>query len=127
MSDYKQKSDAEYQRWIDSKTRIINEMEDFKMSNKEKVEPKIIRRREVINDVNECLSEVKNEIDSTLSKLNDFVKLTDEELTQKGITTSIAKQMLNRLVRMSIEGRSLYYLIRNGNFDDDDEFKFLKY
>lgn len=124
MSDYKQKSDAEYQKWVDSLTSKINLMEDFKMTKKEKVEPKVIRRREVINDVKECLSEVKNEIDSTLNKLNEFTKLTDEELTQKGITTSIARQMLNRLVRMSIEARSLYYLIRNGNFDDNDDFKF---
>lgn len=125
MQNYKQKSDAEYQKWVDSLTSKINLMEDFKMSNKEKVEPKVIRRREVINDVNECLNEVKNEVSDVLNKLNDFVKLTDEELTQRGITTSIARQMLNRLVRMSIEGRSLYYLIRNGNLDDDDDdFKF---
>lgn len=125
MSDYKQKSDAEYQRWIDSKTRLINEMEDFKMKNKEKIEPKVIRRREVINNVNECLSEVKNEVSYVLNKLNDFTKLTDEELTNRGITTSIARQMLNRLVRMSIEARSLYYLIRNGNTNsDDDDFNF---
>lgn len=125
MSDYKRKSDTEYQKWIDSLTSKINLMEDFKMSNKEKVEPKVIRRREVINDVKECMSVVKNEIDSTLNKLNDFVKLTDEELTQRGITTSIAKQMLNRLVRMSIEGRSLYYLIgQDHTKSDDDDFKF---
>lgn len=124
MSNFKQKSDAEYQKWVDSLTSKINEMEDFKMSSKEKVEPKIIRRREVINGVKECLSEVKNEVSDVFNKLNDFVKLTDEELTQRGITTSIARQMLNRLVRMSIEARSLYYLIRNGNLDDDDDFKF---
>lgn len=124
MANYKQKSDAEYQRWIDSKTRIINLMEDFKMAKKEKVEPKIIRRREVISNVTECLNEVKNEVSDVFNKLDEFTKLTDEELTQKGITTSIARQMLNRLVRMSIEGRSLFYLIRNGNFDDNDDFKF---
>lgn len=100
-------------------------MEDFKMSKKEKVEPKILRRREVINDVSECLNEVKNEVSDVLNKLNDFVKLTDEELTNRGITTSIAKQMLNRLVKMSIEARSLYYLIGYDNTNsDDDDFKF---
>ena len=94
------------------------------MKSKEKVEPKVIRRREVINDVSECLSEVKNEVIDVFNKLDEFVKLNDEELTQRGITTSIARQMLNRLVRMSIESRSLYYLIRNGNFDDDDDLVF---
>ena len=95
-------------------------MEDFKMSNKEKVEPKVIRRREVISNVTECLNEVKNEVSDVLSKLNDFVKLTDEELTQKGITTSIVKQMLNRLVRMSIEARNLDYLITRDHTKSDD-------
>lgn len=124
MSDYKRMSDAEYQRWVDSLTSKINLMEDFKMAKKEKVEPKVIRRREVISNVTECLNEVKNEVSDVFNKLDEFTKLTDEELTHRGITTSIVKQTLNRLVKMSIEARGIYYLIRNGNFDDDDDFVF---
>ena len=124
MSDYKRMSDAEYQRWVDSLTSKINLMEDFKMGKKEKVEPKVIRRREVISNVTECLNEVKNEVSDEFNKLDEFTKLTDEELTHRGITTSIVKQTLNRLVKMSIEARGIYYLIRNGNFDDDDDFVF---
>ena len=124
MSDYKRMSDAEYQRWVDSLTSKINLMEDFKMAKKEKVEPKVIRRREVISNVTECLNEVKNEVSDEFNKLDEFTKLTDEELTHRGITTSIVKQTLNRLVKMSIEARGIYYLIRNGNFDDDDDFVF---
>ena len=94
------------------------------MAKKEKVEPKVIRRREVISNVTECLNEVKNEVSDVFNKLDEFTKLTDEELTHRGITTSIVKQTLNRLVKMSIEARGIYYLIRNGNFDDDDDFVF---